>query len=37
MKLPSVTDPMGLVDYIIGGIVLLATVILAFLLLFATF
>lgn len=37
MKLPSVTEPMGLFDFIIWGIVLMAAAILAFLLVFGTF
>lgn len=37
MKLPSVTDPMGLFDILIWAIVLLAAVILAVLLVFGTF
>ena len=37
MELPSVTDPMGLFDIVIWGIVLMAAAILTFLLLFGTF
>ncbi len=37
MGIPSLTDPQGLFDIVIGGIVLLSAVILAYLLLFGTY
>lgn len=37
MKLPSLTTPEGLLNYLLGGIILLAAVIGLYLVLFGTF
>lgn len=37
MKLPSLTTPEGLLNYLLGGILLLAAVIAVYMVLFGTF